>query len=83
MTLGIEVLPAEIGYKPMATSLFHSFVPSDPFFQVQSFFISVNQLRHIFCVQVVEGSDNGQKPDIDDVTTDSDGPVKTHVSNPP
>ncbi len=32
-------------------------------------------------MQVVEGSDSGQKPDIDDVaSTDSDGPVETHVS---
>ncbi len=31
-------------------------------------------------MQVVEGSDSGQKPDIDDVATDSDGPVETQVS---
>ncbi len=34
-------------------------------------------------MQVVEGSDSGQKPDTDVATTDSDGPVETHVSNPP
>ncbi len=33
--------------------------------------------------QVVEGSDSGQQPDIDVTSTDSDGPVETHVSNPP
>ncbi len=32
-------------------------------------------------MQVVEGSDSGQKPDV--ASTDSDGPVETHVSNPP
>ncbi len=32
--------------------------------------------------QVVEGSDSGQQPDIDVTSTDSDGPVETHVSNP-
>ncbi len=33
--------------------------------------------------QVVEGSDSGQQPDIDVTSTDSDGPVESHVSDPP
>ncbi len=70
----------------MATCLFHSFVPSDPFSMSSHLYIIISKAieAHLQTVQVVEGSDSGQKPDIDDVaSTDSDGPVETHVSNPP
>ncbi len=57
--------------------------PKSSHIYIVLYHISYALETYLQTVQVAEGSDGGQNRDVDDVTTDSDGPVETHVRSLP